>query len=239
MTDPGDSSPASSNQTPAPAASRPSLFASPWLWAVLAGLILIPAMRPFLRFEPSPPPILVQLPEYTLADQQGRSFGSRELAGKVYVASFIFTRCASICPLITTWMGKLQDRYAEAGIEHVHLVSISVDPEHDTPEVLRDYAQQHGVDPERWSLLTGAPEDVRRLVVEGFKTPMGDTEGAAAEPARIDAMIDAMIDIAHSGHLVLVDPEGFVRGYYEASDLGVDEVFHRSRHVLAERRLDQ
>jgi protein SCO1/2 len=210
-------------ESPAPdPAPRRSIWSNPFLWAAVAGLILIPLMRPFLIFEPDPPPVLGQLPPYTLLDTAGEPFGSADLEGRVYVANFIFTRCTSICPLLTAAMGRLDRRYREERVEGVHLVSITVDPDYDTPERLREYAERHGADPSRWTFLTGPGDDVRDLVADGFKTAMGEPIGDG----------DNLIDIAHTGKFVLVDAEGGIRGYYDTDDLGLDEVFHRSRHLL-------
>jgi cytochrome oxidase Cu insertion factor (SCO1/SenC/PrrC family) len=105
-------------------------------------------------------------------------------------------------------------------------VSITVDPEYDTPEILGEYAKTLGVDPERWTLLTGDPEAVRRLVVDGFKTPLVAPPPGGPGP----------IDIAHTGKLVLVDGSGRIRGYYGTDELGLDEVFNRAQHVLRQER---
>jgi len=182
-------------------------------------------IRPVLRREPAPPPVLGQLPEFRLTASRGGAFGTAELEGQVYVTSFFFTRCLSICPLLTAAMGRLQQRYDEAGIEGVRLVSISVDPEYDTPERLRKYGEVHGVDPRRWTLLTGEADEIRRLVVEGFRTPLGEPETSGD-----------LVEIAHTGKLVLVDGRGAIRGYYASDATGLDEVYHRSRHILRESR---
>lgn len=214
------------------AGSRRSIVNSPFFWATVAGLILIPLMRPFLRFEPPPPPVLAQVPAFTLTDSNGEAFGSADLAGEVYVTSFFFTRCASICPLLTTAMASLNRRYDEEGVDGIRLISITVDPDHDTPERLREYRARHGIDGDDWVFLTGNAQSVRNLVVGGFKTAMGS-------PAALETGTDVepsseppLVDIAHSGRLVLVDARGGIRGYYDIDVLGLDEVFHRSQHVL-------
>ncbi len=196
---------------------------NPFLWAFLIGIVSLTLIRPLLRRVPEPPPLLVQLPAYRLVDSGGGSFGSADLAGKVYVANFFFTRCVSICPDLTRSMARLAARYAEARVADVLLVSITVDPEHDTPERLAEYAAAHGVDPRRWALLTGEPERVRELILGGFKMALG----------RAEQHQDSLVDIAHSGKLVLVDGAGWIRGYYDSDAEGQDETFHRSRHVLA------
>ena len=197
---------------------------NPWFLAALAGLVLIPALRPLLRFEPDPPPVLRQLPQWRLVDQNGESFGSDDLAGGVYVASFLFTRCATVCPRLTASLRQLERRYREEGVEEVTLVSFTVDPAHDTPERLRDYARSRSLDLEHWSLVTGAEPDLRSLVVDGFALPMGE---------RL-ALAGGLVDVAHAARLALVDRDGGVRGYYASDAVGLDEVFHRTRQVLAE-----
>lgn len=197
---------------------------NPWFLAALAGLVLIPALRPLLRFEPDPPPVLRQLPQWRLVDQNGESFGSDDLAGGVYVASFLFTRCATVCPRLTASLRQLERRYREEGVEEVTLVSFTVDPAHDTPERLRDYARSRSLDLEHWSLVTGAEPDVRSLVVDGFALPMGE---------RLD-LAGGLVDVAHAARLALVDRDGGVRGYYASDAVGLDEVFHRTRQILAE-----
>ncbi len=197
---------------------------NPWFLAALAGLVLIPAIRPLLRFEPDPPPVLRELPQWRLVDQNGQAFGSDDLAGDVYVASFLFTRCATVCPRLTASLRQLERRYRDEGVEGVRLVSFTVDPEHDTPERLRDYARSRSLDLERWSLVTGAERELRSVVVDGFALPMGE---------RLD-LAGGLVDVAHAARLALVDRDGGVRGYYGSDAVGLDEVFHRTRQILAE-----
>ena len=181
-----------------------------------------------LRRGPDPPPVLGQVPEFRLTESGGMPFGTAELEGQVYIANFFFSRCVSICPLLTAAMGRLQQRYDEAGVEGIRLVSISIDPEYDTPERLREYGEEHGVDPRRWTLLTGEPDEIRRLVFEGFRTPLGEPQ-----------TIGGLMDIAHTGKFVLVDGRGAIRGYYDSDAAGLDEIFHRSRHVQQESRRER
>lgn len=199
---------------------RRSLFENPFVWAALAGLVLIPLLRPLLRFEPPPPPVLASLPQFALVDQDGARFDNRRLDGEVHVVGFVFTRCTTVCPFVTASLARLARRYDEANDPNVKLLLISVDPEHDTPEVLREYARSRGLGPARWRLVTGEPEAVRRLVVEGFLVAMG-------EPATTGGLVE----VAHTGRLALVDHQGGIRGYYDTSEEGLDEVFHRSRTV--------
>ena len=199
-------------------------FLNPWFLAALAGVVLIPAVRPLLRFEPDPPPVAGRLPEWRLVDQNGEVFGSAALDGDVYVASFLFTRCPDVCPRMTASLRQLETRFREEGVRGVRLVGFSVDPAYDTPERLRAYARNHGLDDERWSFVTGDEQEVRSLVVDGFEQPMGE---------RL-TLWGGAVDVAHTTRLVLVDQGGRIRGDYGSDRVGLDEVFHRARQVLGE-----
>lgn len=196
------------------------------MWAFFAGIVLLTLIRPLLRFDPAPPPVLGELPAYSLVDPGGAEFGSEQLAGRVYVANFFFTSCASICPPMMRAVKTLQDRLRAEGIDGVRIVSVTVDPETDTPGRLAEYGAALGVDPARWTLLTGERDEIRVLAVEGFKTAMGEREEVAE---------GGLFDIAHAGKLVLIDRRGRIRGYFDYDALGLDEVFHRARHLLRER----
>lgn len=222
----------------------------PWHFAAIALLLVITGMRPFLRRVPEPPPVLLQLPDFTLTDQDGQPFALASMKGKVWVAGFIFTTCPSVCPKISRAMLELQQRYARNGVE-VELVSFSVDPENDTPAVLKRYAENLGADLSRWHFVTGDRTAMEALVVGGFKTSID------RKPLGGGSELD-MYDIAHAEKLVLVDEAGGVRGLYavrkprgapeeplpmgvhatpEAIALGLDvlsqdELYHRSTHVL-------
>jgi len=204
------------------AATRAPLWRNPYVWAFVVGCLTLTLMRPLLRYVPKPPPVLGTLPEFALVDTDGKPFGSAQLRGQPYVASFFFTRCPSVCPLLMTRMRQLQESFRNAGVTDVRLVSITVDPAHDTPEVLHDTEPRYGVDQSRWKLLTGPPERVRALCVDGFHVP-GFEQAYRGEG-----------DIPHTMKLVLVDGAGRIRGYYDADESGLDEVFHRAQHVRDE-----
>jgi protein SCO1 len=182
---------------------------SPWLWIgiVLLGLLVPLATR--MR-QPARPalPALGTLPAFNLIDQDGKAFGSAELAGKVWLAGFIFTRCPTICPAITATMGRIQHR--ARGIENqFRLVSFSVDPAYDTPAVLSAFATQHRASPRMWRFLTGSFDQVKATVVGGLKIAMGDTPALSGE--------QDFASIMHGTHFVLVDQRGTIRGYYQSS----------------------
>lgn len=167
--------------------------------------------------------VLGQVPDVALADQTGAAVRTADLAGRVLVASFIFTRCPTVCPVSSRKMKRLGERLA--GEAPVLLVSVSVDPEHDTPAVLRDYAARYGADPARWRFLTGEAGAVRRAVEEGFKLGV-ERRGAAA---------DGTPDIVHDLHFVLVDKRLRIRGYYDSEDAGrLDDLVRDARRLARE-----
>jgi len=207
-----------------------SFLRNPFLWAslvILAGVIVtLGFLGPRLRRGPAPPPVIAQLPSYELVDQRGQPFGGRELAGDVYVANFIFTRCSSICPLLTRAMALLQERFDERGIAEIKLVSFTVDPEYDLPPRLQTYAETHGADPRRWTFVSGEPERITQLIEEGFTLGVGAPEMHG----------ESLIEIAHSGKFVLVDGSGGIRGYYDSDVPGLDVVFRDAIRALEHSR---
>jgi protein SCO1/2 len=183
----------------------------PWrrrlLWTflilVLLAVMIATAMQRLRK--PEPPPILGQVPEFALTNRDGRTVHRADLDGQPWVADFIFTRCPASCPMMSARMARL-NRDLPSDLP-VRLVSISVDPEHDTSQVLQRYAQSFQA-PDRWLFLTGTREDVRRLSIEGFKLGLDMAPGPGAGPE----------PILHSTRFVLVDGQGGIRGYYEAFD---------------------
>lgn len=194
---------------------------NPFAWAFVVGCVLTTLMRPLLRRIPAPPPVLRQLPAFSLVNAEGQPFGSEQLHGHVYVANFFFIRCPSVCPTLMKGMATLQRRFRDEGLDAIRLVSISVDPA-DTPQRLREALPAYGVDPSRWLLLTGPPDRIRSLAVDGFQVALGQPAG------------DGIVDIAHAAKLLLVDAGGALRGVYDSDELGLDEVFWRARRVLEE-----
>lgn len=140
--------------------------------------------------------------EFSLIDSSGRPFTLSDLKGRTSVVDFVFTRCLGVCPTMTAEMRALQDRLPKG----IRLISISVDPENDTPEVLASYGRVHGADPERWLFLTGDRDTIHKLSIESFKLLVDPDGGSAAEP------------IVHSTRFVLVDRDAVIRGYYDSTE---------------------
>jgi cytochrome oxidase Cu insertion factor (SCO1/SenC/PrrC family) len=140
------------------------------------------------------------VPEFRLIDQNGKPFTRKDLAGKVWIADFVFTQCAGPCPLMTLSMADFQKELAGVPVQ---FVSISVDPAHDTPEVLKKYAAVMKADEKNWTFATGESEQIFGLAA-GMKI--------AASPA------DAQNSIIHAEKFILVDEKGWIRGYYFFKD---------------------
>jgi protein SCO1/2 len=184
--------------------------------------LLFAACLALASCEAEPLPEMMAIGEFSLTDQEGRPFGSAQLAGEVWIADFVFTSCPDVCPVMTSQMANLSRRMDG---HDVHFVSISVDPEHDTPERLREYAARYRADASRWHFLTGTEAQVRELVVGRFRNHVGEREDAD----------DGRYRIMHGLRFVLVDGRGVVRGFYETDRAGL-ETLERDAIALVEER---
>ncbi len=143
-----------------------------------------------------------RVPPFRMIDSAGRAFDGSSLAGKVWVADFIYTSCPAECPMMTAKMHSVEKQVR--GQSDVRLVSISVDPQHDTPAALTTFARRFGGTTAQWIFLTGTPETVHTLAFTTFHVG------------------DVISKINHSTKFALVDKRGYVRGYY--STVGEDDL---------------
>jgi protein SCO1 len=141
--------------------------------------------------------------EFALTERSGKSVRASDLRGKVWIASFVFTRCTGPCPQVTATMARLQSELKD--VEDLRLVTFTVDPQRDDPAELARYADHFRADPERWLFLTGKEEEIHRLMRDGFKLAIARNENAKAPGDEFD----------HSTRLAVVDCEGRIRGYFE------------------------
>jgi protein SCO1/2 len=142
--------------------------------------------------------------DFRLTERSGRTVSRADLEGKVWVAAFFFTRCKGHCLQLSATMAGLHKDFANQ--PDVRLVSFSVDPEADTPEVLREYADRFGADPKRWLFLTGKEDEIHGLIRESFHLSVEQNQGAARTPGN---------EVLHSPRLVVVDRRGHIRGYFD------------------------
>ena len=161
-------------------------------------------------------PVIGKIPAFSFIDSHGDEINRRNLDGKVWVADFIFTTCTMACPVMTGNMNIIHKEFRNNN--NVRIVSISVYPEYDTPEVLSEFASRYNANTDRWHFLTGPEEDVKKLIKNGFK--MGDYEDI----------------IFHSERFALVDQKGQIRGYY--SGMQTDDMKNLKKDInilLAEK----
>jgi len=188
------------------------LVESPLFWVIFVALSFgVPIYRSLTIPKKAPLPVLGTLPNFELQNQEGRTVKFRDYQGAVKVVNFIFTSCPNSCPLLTQQMKKIQERMSSART-NVHLMSISVDPETDTPAVLKEYGAKYNADFKQWSFLTGQLESIEKVVVGGFKIAM-----AKEKPAKPDAT-STLMDITHGEHFVIVDQLGQIRAYTRADN---------------------
>lgn len=190
---------------------------SAWSAIALSGFML--ACSPSVADGPEP---IGRIAAFELRDQDGANFGLAQMAGSVWIADFFFTSCPSFCPLLTEGMLELAGEFADE--PDLRFLSITVDPETDTSEVLRAHATERSLPLERWSFLTGDRAAIHELCERSFLLAFGED-------------FDAEGDILHSSRFVLIDAAGRVRGYYDALDPEMHEPLRNDlRAVLAEAR---
>ncbi len=182
-----------------------------------------------------------EVPDFTLVERSGRRVTRADLLGKVWVANFIYTQCKETCPLQSAKLARLQAEFASE--EDLRLVSITVDPEHDTPTVLARYAERYGADPVRWLFLTGDKGAIYHLAQEGFRLGVVDPDDQQAggvlrllEPAPALATHGSKGLVIHSSRFVLVDRQARIRAYHLPSDeKSLERLRHNVRILLREK----
>lgn len=190
------------------------LFLNKWFWLFFCLFFFsYPILRSMNRTLPPELPKYFKVPNFKFEDENGAAFGSDDLRGKLYIANFHFTSCPTTCPKLMGTMQKIQKRVKGLG-QGIALVSITVDPEYDTAKVLFKTAREYDANPYVWKFLRSDLETTKTLLTDGFKVPVGDRE----------SLSENIYDIVHSGKLVLVDNEGFVRGYYESDKVSIDKL---------------
>jgi protein SCO1/2 len=160
------------------------------------------------------------VPNFQLVNQDGQPFGSPQLLGKIWIADFIYTTCPGPCPMISSRMSELQKPLEKTD---VHLVSFTVDPKKDTPEVLRSYGERLQAQPGRWDFLTGSQSSIYNLSRNGFKLAVSDGSAEQGLPV-------------HSTRMILVDRHNEIRGYYDAAEPdAITKLLADTNHLLREQ----
>jgi cytochrome oxidase Cu insertion factor (SCO1/SenC/PrrC family) len=151
-------------------------------------------------------PVAFDLPDFTLTERSGKPVSKADLQGKVWVASFVFTRCTGPCPSVTGTIARLQADLDLANRPDLRLVTFTVDPDRDTPDELKKYATHFHAHPDRWLFLTGPEADVHKLAKDGFKI----AAARSASPTPPEGQ-----EFDHSTKIAVVDKKGRVRGYFD------------------------
>lgn len=185
----------------------------------LALIVVVVSYFVFIKpYQTPPPPVMGKVLDFELIDSNNSAFQKKSLDNKVWVADFIFTSCGGVCPRMSA---KMAEVYRSYDMEtDVHFVSISVDPDTDTPERLQEYAKRYNAKSDQWHFLTGKYDDIRDIAVNSFKV------GKIDEP------------IFHSQRFILVDQNSNIRGYYEYNDKeSMKKLFHDIALVLQEKNV--
>jgi protein SCO1/2 len=178
----------------------------------------IPILAIFMAscVQPKPLPVLGQVPPFQLVAQDGRPFDSQVLLGHIWVADFIYTTCQGPCPMMSSTMRQIQIR-TSGELADVRFVSFTVDPVHDTPSVLAEYAKHFKPEVGRWFFLTGDAAKLNELGLRAFK--LNSVDGS----------------LSHSTRFALVDQQGRIRGYYTTGEDGfMPKLMHDIRQLHAE-----
>jgi protein SCO1/2 len=179
--------------------SRPIQIAA---WTLLAGVIVYMCVSYVRELgQKSNLPVIGQVEPFTLTNQLGGEVTLADLKGKVWVTDIIFTRCMGPCPKMTQKMSDLQKRFDD---KDLRFVTMTTDPEHDTPEILKNYGQKFDADPNRWFFLTGTKSQIKQLAQGSLK--LGSEEKAKEDQENPNDLF------IHNTVFILVDKQGRMRG---------------------------
>ena len=174
-------------------------------FASLLAAIFLPVPKKTKPAPPASPPGFV-LPDFTLIERTGRAISKTDLQGKVWIASFVFTRCTGPCPSVSATMTTLQSELDLANQADLRLVTFTVDPDRDTPNELKKYADTFRANPDRWLFLTGNEDEIHTLLKTGFK--IGVNRSTNPQPI-------AGQEFDHSTYITVVDKTGTIRGHFD------------------------
>lgn len=162
-----------------------------------------------------------QIPDFILTDQNGKKFTNNQLDSNIYVASFFFATCPTICPKMATNMLQVQDRFRDRN--DFKLLSITVNPEHDSPEVLKEYAQSVHAMEDKWTFLTGDKDKIYDVAFNGYF---------------VSAQKDSIAPggFLHSANIILIDGKGRIRGYFDGTSASeTNDLFDAIEILMVEK----
>jgi protein SCO1/2 len=173
----------------------------------------------YVRRDPDPElPDLGTVPAFALVDDSGATFSEDALRGHPTIVDFVFTRCDTLCPTLSAKMAMIQERTGDRKGAGIKLMSISVDPEYDTPVKLTEYAQRFKADPTRWRFITGPKDKIKDLVTGPLMNLMDPDERKG--------------QVKHLPFFLLIDGDLHIRGVYDSNDLPrLEDLMHHARFL--------
>lgn len=153
---------------------------------------------------PADSEIRFPVPEFSFTERGGQTITNADLRGKVWIASFVFTRCTGPCPQMSATVARLQGELAD--LPDLRFVTFTIDPDRDQLTDLKQYADSFRADPARWLFLTGPEQAMHKFAVEGFKLMAARSSSPSPKPGE---------EFDHSSRLAVVDKQGVIRGYYD------------------------
>ena len=181
------------------------------IWLFVAVVVILPvsvfAVVDWYEKKVKPLPVLInkdhRIGDFKLINHRDSIATIKDWENKIVVADFFFTRCPSICPKMTRSLKKVQD--ATSKNKNVLITSFTVDPEHDSAPVMRQYIKKFGINESNWYLITGPKKDIYRLARKSFQVIATDGDGGPN-------------DFIHSDQLILIDKQKRIRGFYEGTE---------------------
>ena len=174
-------------------------------------------------------PVIGQIADFSLTNQNGRAVSLADLRGQVWVADIIFTRCPGPCLKMTKQIKALQDALPSG--DKAKLVTLTTDADFDTPPVLKIYAERFGADSQRWMFLTGTKQEVAKLAIDSLKLT-----AIAKKPEERESPQDLFV---HSTIFVIADKRGRLRGVFETTGEGIDPQNVKEQILAAVARLER
>lgn len=206
------------------------IFKNPYVLAFIAGIICLHLIKELAKNRRSIPEPMVIVSDWSLTDQNENIKGKSELLHKPFIASFFFTSCPTICPKLMQQMKEVYKRFIDKQ-NKINFISITVDPEQDTPKVLSDYMKKMGIEYPNWFCLTGTEKSIYEVVVNKMKVHIGDKqeiEGA-----------EGIYDIPHLAHLALFDSNGNLRGLFKTSNDEMAALVRAANFLIEQQEQDK
>ena len=212
---------------------------STWIKMAISMFFIVVGIAAFyqiIKLAVQPLPVYMSLPAVNLIDQDGRTFDISQTRGKVVVLSPIYTHCTDICPLTTAKMKLIQEQIKIAGLSNqVQLITLTVDPERDSPEVLKQYSGRFNIDSGNWIFLTGSSDQIQKLIkgLSLYVERVYDIGGTAIPESALPHPAEGTAyDVNHTDCLFLIDRQGNVRALPPGSQTNVSDDMQLIKQII-------